>query len=68
MLLLGDNINTINKNIETWIDAGREVGLEVNVEKTKYMSVSRHQKVGQNWDIKIPTDRLKMCCSSDIWK
>jgi hypothetical protein len=38
--LLGDNIDTINKNTQTLIDAGKEVGLEVNVEKTKYMLVS----------------------------
>jgi hypothetical protein len=40
--LLGDNIDTINKNKEALIDASEEVGLEVNVEKTKYTSVSRH--------------------------
>jgi hypothetical protein len=32
--LLGDNIDTINKNTETLMDASKEVGLEVNVEKT----------------------------------
>jgi hypothetical protein len=31
--LLGDNIDTINKNTETLIDASKDVGLEVNVEK-----------------------------------
>jgi hypothetical protein len=41
--LLGDNIDTINKNTETLIDASKEVGLEVNIEKTKYMLVSRYQ-------------------------
>jgi hypothetical protein len=41
--LLRDNIDTINKNIETLIDASKEVGLEVNVEKTKYILVSRDQ-------------------------
>jgi hypothetical protein len=29
--LLGDNIDIINKNTETLIDASKEVGLEVNV-------------------------------------
>jgi hypothetical protein len=28
--LLGDNIDTIKKNTETLIDAGKEVGLEIN--------------------------------------
>jgi hypothetical protein len=51
--LLGDNIDIIKKNIETLIDASKEVGLEVNTEKTKYMLLSRHQNVGQNHDIKI---------------
>jgi hypothetical protein len=30
-----------------------EVGLKINVDKTKYMLLSHHQNVGQNWDIKI---------------
>jgi hypothetical protein len=51
--LLGDNIDTIKKNTETLIDASKEVGLEINVEKTNYMLLSRHKNVGQNRDIKI---------------
>jgi hypothetical protein len=51
MNLLGDNIDTINKNTQTLIDASKEVGLEVNVEKTKYMLVSQDQNAGQNQEI-----------------
>jgi hypothetical protein len=51
--LLGDNIDTIKKDTETLIDASKEVGLEINAEKMKYMLLSRHQNVGQNRDIKI---------------
>jgi hypothetical protein len=51
--LLGDNIDIINKNTETLIDESKEVGLEVNVEKTKYMLVSRDQNEDQNREIKI---------------
>jgi hypothetical protein len=51
--LLGDNIDTIKKT-ETLMDAtsSKEVGLELNVEKTKYMLLSRHQKAGPNRDLK----------------
>jgi hypothetical protein len=38
---------------ETLIDASKEVGLQRNVEKTKYMLLSHQQNVGQNQDIKI---------------
>jgi hypothetical protein len=33
--LLGDNIDTIKENTETLTDARKEVGLEVNINKTK---------------------------------
>jgi hypothetical protein len=33
--LLGDNIDPIKKNTETLSEAGNEVGLEVNAEKSK---------------------------------
>jgi coproporphyrinogen III oxidase-like Fe-S oxidoreductase len=51
--VMGDNIDTINKNTEPLIHASKEVGLEVNVEKTKYMLVSRYQNAGQNREINI---------------
>jgi hypothetical protein len=51
--LLGNNINTIKENTQTLTDAGKEVGLEVDTEKTKYMLLSRHQNAGQNRDTNI---------------
>jgi hypothetical protein len=35
--LLGDNIDTIKKNTKTLIDASKEVGLEMNIAKTKWV-------------------------------
>jgi hypothetical protein len=40
--LLGDNIDTIKKNTDILIDASKQVRLEINVDKTKYMLLS-HQ-------------------------
>jgi hypothetical protein len=50
--LLGDNTDTIKKNTDILIDASKDVGLEINVDKTKYILLSRYQNVGQNQDIK----------------
>jgi hypothetical protein len=51
--ILGDDIGTIKKNTQTLINTSKVIGLEVNTEKTKYMSLSGHQNTGQNHDIKI---------------
>jgi uncharacterized protein YabE (DUF348 family) len=66
--LLGDNIDTLKRNTETLIDTSREVGLEINVEKTKYMLLSHHQKVDQSQNIKTAKQIIsKMRYSSNIW-
>jgi hypothetical protein len=41
--LLSDNIDTIKKTTGTLMDISKEVGLEINVEKTKYVLLSRQQ-------------------------
>jgi hypothetical protein len=51
--IVGENIDTIQRNTKALLDASKEVGLEVNPEKTKYMLVSRCQKAGQMQSIKI---------------
>jgi hypothetical protein len=51
--LLADSINTIKENSETFLEASRYVGLEINGDKTKYMIMSRHPNSGQNQNIRI---------------
>jgi hypothetical protein len=38
--LLGDSMNTIKENTKSLLEAGKDIGLEINAEKTKYMIVS----------------------------
>jgi hypothetical protein len=42
--IVGENMDTIQNNKEAIFDAGKEVGLEVNPEKTKYMLRPPYQK------------------------
>jgi hypothetical protein len=43
----------MKKNTEALLDASKEVGLEVNPERTKYMLMSRSRKTGQKYSIKV---------------
>jgi hypothetical protein len=51
--IVGENIDTIQRNTIALLDASKEVVIEVNIEKTKYMLVSRCRKAGQKQSIKI---------------
>jgi hypothetical protein len=45
--MLDKSMNTIRKNKEALSEESREVSLEVNIERTRYMVVSCHQNAGQ---------------------
>ena len=51
--MLGENLQTIRENAEIFIKASKNIGLEVNSEKTKYMITFRLQIVIQNQNIVI---------------
>jgi hypothetical protein len=66
--IVGENVDTIQRNTKTLLDASKEVGLEVNPKKTKYVLVSRCQKAGQKQNMKIGKGPSKAWQSSNIWE
>ena len=50
--MLGENSQTVRENTEIFIKV-KEIGLEVNSKRTKYMITSRHQNVVQNGNVVI---------------
>jgi hypothetical protein len=45
--ILGGSVHAIKKNTEALVVASKQIGLEVNGEKTKYMVMSGDRNVGQ---------------------
>jgi len=51
--VLGGSIHTLKENSEALVAATREIGLEVDADKTKYMVVSRDQNAGRIHSVRI---------------
>jgi hypothetical protein len=46
-------------NTETLLEASRDIGLEINAEKTKYMIMSHHLNSGQAKNIRIANESFE---------
>jgi len=51
--ILGGRVRTIKENAEALVVASKEIGLELNADKTKYMVMSRNQNAGRSHSIKF---------------
>ena len=58
-------MHTVKKNTVALLVAGKEIGLEVNADKIKYMVMSRDQNAGQNHSIKTDNRTTLMNPSSN---
>ena len=51
--ILGGSIHTLKENVEALVVATRDIGLEISVDKSKYMVMSRDQNAGRNHSVRI---------------
>jgi hypothetical protein len=65
--LLGDNIYNIQEDTETLLEASKDTGLEINAKKTEYMIMSCHPNSGQNQNIRIANELMKIWQHSNTW-
>jgi len=57
--ILGGSVHTVKKNAEALVVAAtKEIGLEVNAHKTKYMTVFRDQNAGQINSMKMDNNPI----------
>ena len=49
----GGRVHTVKENGEPLIVSSKEIGLEVNADKTTYMVMSRDQNAGRSYNMKI---------------
>jgi len=57
--ILGGSVDTVKKIAEALVAATKEIGLEVIVHKTKYMTVSRDQKAGRIHSMKVVNSSIE---------
>jgi len=66
--IVGGSILNLKKNAEALVVTNKEIGLEVNAEKNKYMVVSQDQNARQNHSIKMDNKFFESWNSSSTLK
>ena len=57
--ILAGSVHTIEKNTKALVVASKEIGLEVNADKTKYVVMSRDQNAERSHNMKIDNRSFK---------
>jgi hypothetical protein len=57
--MLGGSVHTVKKNAEALVVATKEIGLDVNADKTKHMVMSRDRNAGRGHSVKIDNSSIK---------
>ena len=64
--ILGGSIHTVKENAEALVVATKEIGLEVNADKSKYMVMSGEQTAGLSHTMKVDNSYIERVKSSNI--
>ena len=56
---VGGSIYTVKENAEALVVATKEIGLEVNADKTKYMVMSREKTAGLSHTMKVDNSSIE---------
>ena len=57
--MLEESIHTVKENAESLVVATKEIGLEVNDDKTKYMVMSQEQMAGLSHTMKVDNSSIE---------
>jgi hypothetical protein len=57
--ILGEGICTVKEDVEALVAATKEIGLEVNADKTKYMDMSREQTAGLGHTVEVDNGSIE---------
>jgi hypothetical protein len=68
MLIYWVRTNIIKKNAEALLDGCKEIGLEVNSEKTRYMFMSRHQTAGKSNYISVADKSFEKVAKFQVFR
>ena len=56
---MGGSVHTVKENVEALVVAAKEIGLEINADKTKYMIMSRDQNAGRSYSMKTDNSSIE---------
>jgi hypothetical protein len=62
------SVHTRKRNAEALIVAIKDIGLEVNADRTKCMVMSRDHNAGQSHNIKTDNNSFERVEGSNIWE
>ena len=57
--ILGERVDTVKKNAEDLVASTKEIGLDLNANKTKYMTVSRDQNARRLHSMKTDNSSIE---------